>query len=60
MKKKVMIINKVISKNNLKKDNNNYIVELENVSEEFKMGSSVINALDNVSLKIKRGEFLSI
>ncbi|GAH44342.1 unnamed protein product, partial [marine sediment metagenome] len=48
-----MIINKVISKNNPKKDNNNYIVELENVSEEFKMGSSVIKALDNINLKIK-------
>lgn len=60
MNKKDMIINKVISKNNLKKDNNNYIVELENVSEEFKMGSSVIKALDNINLKIKRGEFLSI
>ncbi|MBU2598187.1 MAG: ABC transporter ATP-binding protein [Actinobacteria bacterium] len=36
------------------------MVELENVSEEFKMGSSVIKALDNINLKIKRGEFLSV
>ena len=49
------------NRNSLKEDsNNNYIVKLEDISKEFKMGSSVIKALDNIDLEIKRGEFLSI
>ena len=60
MKKKDMIVNNRISKNNSKKNNDNYVVELEDISKEFKMGSSVIKALDNIDLEIKRGEFLSI
>jgi len=49
------------NRNSLKQDNNNnYIVKLEDISKEFKMGSSVIKALDNIDLEIKRGEFLSI
>jgi len=51
--------NKDYIKNSLE-DNKKNIMELENVSKEFKMGSSVIKALDNINLKIKRGESLSI
>ena len=49
------------NRNSLKEDNNNnYIVKLEDISKQFKMGRSVIKALDNIDLKIKKGEFLSI
>ncbi len=49
------------NRNSLEEDNNNnYIVKLEDISKEFKMGSSVIKALDNIDLEIKKGEFLSI
>ncbi len=49
------------NRNSLEEDNNNnYIVKLEDISKEFKMGSSVIKALDNINLEIKKGEFLSI
>ncbi len=40
--------------------NNNVIVELIDLKRVFKTGDSVINALDGISLKIKRGEFLLI
>jgi putative ABC transport system ATP-binding protein len=36
------------------------IIELKNVKKEYKKGSSVTNALNNVSFKINEGEFLVI
>lgn len=49
------------NRNSLKKDNNNnYIVKLEDISKQFKMGHAIIKALDNIDLEIKRGEFLSV
>jgi ABC-type lipoprotein export system ATPase subunit len=37
-----------------------YIIELRNVRKTYAMGDSEIHALKDVSLKVKRGEFLSI
>ena len=54
-----MIISNKTNKDNSKKESN-YIVELENISKEFKMGSSVIKALVDIDLEIKKGEFLSV
>lgn len=36
------------------------VVELRNVSKIYKMGEVEVKALDNVSLKIEKGEFVSI
>lgn len=39
---------------------NEYIVSLENVSKIYKMGEVEIHALRDVSLKIKKGEFVAV
>lgn len=36
------------------------LIELVNVSKRYKVGEHTINALDNVSLTVKEGEFVSI
>ncbi len=36
------------------------MIEVKNVSKVYKMGNEVVTALDNVSLKIEEGEFVSI
>ncbi|MCA9373467.1 ABC transporter ATP-binding protein [Candidatus Woesebacteria bacterium] len=36
------------------------LLELNNVHMRYRLGDSVINALDDVSLKVKEGEFISI
>ncbi|HZX34693.1 MAG TPA: ABC transporter ATP-binding protein [archaeon] len=36
------------------------IIEIKNVSKEYRMGETVVTALDNVSLKIFEGDFLVI
>jgi putative ABC transport system ATP-binding protein len=56
-----MITNNKTNKDNLKKENNNnYIIKLENISKQFKMGHAIIKALDDIDLEIKRGEFISV
>jgi len=55
-----MSLEKSNNKNNSKKDNKEYIVELENIGKHFKMGHAIIKALDDINLKIKKGEFLSV
>jgi putative ABC transport system ATP-binding protein len=47
------------NRNSLKKESN-YIVKLENISKQFKMGHAIIKALDDIDLEIKRGEFISV
>ena len=38
----------------------NHLIELDNVSKIYKMGSSQVHAMRNVSLKINAGEFVAI
>jgi oligopeptide transport system ATP-binding protein len=37
-----------------------YIVETQELSKHYTIGGSTIKALDNVSIKIKRGEYVSL
>ena len=37
-----------------------YLIELENVNKEFMLGKSKVHILKDVSLKVKRGEFIAI
>ena len=48
---------KVISDTNLK---NGYAIELIGVTRTFTMGESIIRALDDISLKINPGEFITV
>lgn len=36
------------------------MIELKNVSKTYQMGNEIIHALDNVSFKVEKGEFVSI
>lgn len=36
------------------------VLKLENVSKTYQVGTQTIHALDNISLTVKRGEFLSV
>lgn len=36
------------------------MIELKNINKSFKLGEETIKALDNVSLKVEKGEFISI
>lgn len=38
----------------------NYLIELENVNKEFMLGKSTVHILKDVSLKVRRGEFIAI
>ncbi|MHA1270209.1 MAG: ABC transporter ATP-binding protein [Candidatus Helarchaeota archaeon] len=38
----------------------NKILELKNVSKEYKLGKIIIKALDNISFSLEEGEFISI
>ena len=38
----------------------NILLSLDNVSKLYKMGETVVTALDGVSFNVERGEFLSI
>src|SRR3990167_2796410 len=38
----------------------NTIIELDNVSKHYTMGESIVKALDNVSVKINKGDFVVI
>jgi putative ABC transport system ATP-binding protein len=44
----------------LSKNNSNVILELKNVTKTYITGINCFTALDNVSLKIRQGEFVSI
>jgi len=44
----------------LPKNNSNVILELKNVTKTYATGTNCFTALDNVSLKIHQGEFVSI
>jgi len=55
-----MNVEKLNNKNSFKRDSNEYIVKLENIGKHFKMGHTIIKALDNINLQIKKGEFLSV
>jgi len=44
----------------LLKNNSNVILELKNVTKTYATGTNCFTALDNVSLKIHQGEFVSI
>ena len=39
---------------------NDFIIELRDVKKIYRMGNVFVNALNGVSLKVKRGEFLSV
>ena len=36
------------------------MINIKNISKIYKMGEEQINALDNVSINIEKGEFVSI
>jgi len=36
------------------------MIKLNNISKKYKMGEEIIKALDNVSINIEKGEFVSI
>lgn len=38
----------------------NYLIELENVNKEFMLGKSTVHILKDVTLKVRRGEFIAI
>ena len=38
----------------------NSIIELKNVHKDYVMGDSKIHAVDDVSLQIKRGDFVAL
>lgn len=38
----------------------NSVIEMENLSKTFRMGDSVLKALDDVSLRVDEGEFIAI
>lgn len=39
---------------------NNYVIEANNLCKSYKMGDERLKVLDNVSLKVEKGEFVSI
>ena len=43
-----------------KRDEKKVIIELKNVCKYYRMGESIVKAVDKVSLKIKEGEFVAI
>ncbi len=48
------------NKDNINGNANEIILKMDNVVKIYTMGSEKVTALDNVSLTVKRGEFLSI
>ncbi|EAK8383873.1 ATP-binding cassette domain-containing protein, partial [Listeria monocytogenes] len=36
------------------------MIQLFNISKSYQMGETTVNALDNISIQIKEGEFLAI
>ncbi|HOU76132.1 MAG TPA: ABC transporter ATP-binding protein [Candidatus Dojkabacteria bacterium] len=52
--------NNTLSKTKLGKPKDEIIVEVKNLSKEYKIGSEVTNALQNVNLSIKKGEMVAI
>ncbi len=44
----------------LSKNNSNVILELKNITKTYATGTNCFTALDNINLKIKQGEFVSI
>lgn len=44
----------------MEKENNEIMIELKNIKKYFTMGDEQIKALDNISLSVKKGEYLSI
>jgi putative ABC transport system ATP-binding protein len=45
---------------NQTRTNQKIVLELQNVSKTYQVGTQTIHALDNVSLKVREGEFLSV
>ena len=41
-------------------DMNNALIEIKNITKRYEMGDNVVMALQDVSLTIKEGEYLSI
>ncbi len=44
----------------LSKNNSNVILELKNITKTYTTGTNCFTALDNINLKIRQGEFVSI
>ena len=43
-----------------KREEGKVIIELKNVCKYYRMGDNIVKAVDNVSLMIKRGDFVAI
>lgn len=41
-------------------NNSKYVIEIKNVAKRYKIGDTVVNALDGVSFGVKKGDFLAI
>ena len=37
-----------------------FVIELKNVAKHYKIGDNVVKALDGVSIKINKGDFVDI
>ncbi|NOX71395.1 MAG: ATP-binding cassette domain-containing protein, partial [Candidatus Micrarchaeota archaeon] len=44
----------------MRKVKNDHIIELKDVKKIYRMGEVFVHALNGVSLKVKRGEFLAV
>jgi len=53
-------VNELKNKDKINENKNEIILKMDNVVKIYTMGSEKVTALDNVSLTVKRGEFISI
>lgn len=61
MQREIKITSEKKSKNKTNKETaNETIIEIQNVSKIYKMGNTSLYALDNINLKINKGEFIVI
>ena len=56
----ITLLVKKLAKSRMAKTSNKSLLSLRNISKIYKMGDIQVKALDNVSLSIKKGDFIAI